>query len=153
MELKKTIDPSIEIAKGFGWFTIGAIAHALHAFAPIHEIGHVIISWICGVDARLTGWMTSFHGRYLVANVYGGYYFEFAAWAFITLILRRRRIAFFPFAGMCYIGLTAPFSDDFNKYAALLGLPEILVPAKIFWSFFALFAVLAFYVILRRNRD
>ena len=74
-------------------FVTGLILSHFHFFAPVHELGHVIVGGLQGRAARITGWRWSYvEGPYTAPVIFAGYAAEiifFCWWA-------RRRWVWYP---------------------------------------------------------
>ncbi len=100
-----------------GWVVAGAILAFSQAFAPIHELGHIMFGaeWVNW--ARVTWPNDSISG----AGILAGYGFELLVFFLLDIFVARKlrfyetgtRLRGFCAGYMAIITITAPFSDDF----------------------------------------
>lgn len=137
--------PSRRSAKAsprFPWwvFTVGAAASMLNVLAPIHELGHVLATFLVGGRVRAITW--SWVGTqwinpdYAFLVAYAGYTVEVLLLVVAIAAWGRKPFGVFCFGAVHIAAVSAPFSPDFNAALMRAGVSDgARLAGKIGWVF------------------
>ena len=101
-------------------FVVGVVLSHFHFFAPIHELGHVIVGGLQGRAGRITGWRWSYvEGPYTAPVIFAGYSAEIIFFCWWT----RKRWAWWP---MLFGAANESFWAAFKSMDVRVLLPEAM---------------------------
>lgn len=138
-------------------FVLGFVAAWLHVLAPIHELCHVIASWMSGGTGRLDGWTHAVTaGLHTEFVRYAGFYGEMLVYFMFFGIgmiwkLRVRGVFWFGAAHSTYL-ISARASKDFESWSDFSTRDWGAVQALgIFYFVFGVFLVLSWILLIGRE--